>query len=68
MRTGHTSCRRGKKVRLKMKSGEMIYGVFWEKVGKYIYLKVNGELQKFDAGNCIGLVIWKPQKIWQTRP
>lgn len=67
MRTGHTSCRRGKKVRLKMKNGKMIYGIFWEKIGKWIYLKVDGKIEKYDAGLCFGLVIWKPQKQWEKK-
>lgn len=47
-----------------MKDGTMIYGIFWEKIGKWIHLKIEGEIKKYDAGQCFGLVIWKPQKQW----
>lgn len=55
MKTGHTSCQRGKRVRLKMKNGDVIFGKFLEKQHGWIVL----DKGKYWQGDAIGLTIWK---------
>ena len=63
---GHTSCRPGKKVRMKLLDGTYVFGKFKEKVGETIFLEVGGKVIKYRRQNVIGLVIWKPLKQYQS--
>ena len=58
---GHTSCRPGKKVRMKLVDGTYVFGKFRDKVGETIFLEIDGVVKKFRRQQVIGLVIWKPQ-------
>jgi hypothetical protein len=40
MKTPHTSCQRGKRVKLGLRNGESICGRFVERTGKFIVLDV----------------------------
>jgi hypothetical protein len=64
---GHTSCRPGKKVRLKLRDGTYIFGKFKDHVGKWIYIEVDGKVKKWSDGEVFGLVIWKPQKQYDKK-
>lgn len=59
---GHTACRPGKKVRLKLVDGSYVFGKFREASGDRIVLDVSGELKTWKGRDVIGLVIWKPQQ------
>lgn len=55
MRTPHTSTRKGKRVRIVMKSGLVIIGKFKERTGKYILV---GD-SKIWAGDVKSFAIYK---------
>jgi hypothetical protein len=40
MKTPHTCCRKGKRVRLALRNGEVIFGKFIERTGKFIILDI----------------------------
>lgn len=51
MKTPHTSCRRGKRVRVKLADGTKFIDKFKEKVGKHVYFDhhevLMGEIRSF---------------------
>lgn len=56
MRTPHTSCWEGKRVRVKLKSGYFFIDKFAGSKGKYRYFQDFG---KVAAGDIASFVIWK---------
>lgn len=58
-KTGHTSAPRGKRVRLKLKDGRVIFGKFMAKEHGWVTLDVDGDICRYWMGECIGLTIWK---------
>lgn len=61
MRVGHRSCWPGKRVRMKLTDGTVLFGRFLEKKGEWITLEVNGEKKRYWAGKVQGLQIYKKQ-------
>ena len=52
MRTPHTCCKRGKRVRVILLSGEQFIDKFWEKAGRFVYFQKHekvrtGEIRAF---------------------
>jgi hypothetical protein len=52
MRTPHTACRRGKRIRVVLITGEKFIDRFWERSGRYVYFKkhprvLQGDIKAF---------------------
>lgn len=48
MRLSHTACKRGKKVRIKLRTGEIVYGKFHERTKKHVFLQDGTKIYKGD--------------------
>lgn len=56
MRTPHTGCHRGKRVKVIKRDGSIIFDVFVDRTDRHIVLKNSGKLNKIDIRS---FQIWK---------